>query len=319
MTGLPDVLESCRRVVERAGSLRLDTRGAGAWAAAQEPGSLLPPAGPPELSIEEPPEPCANLVLLLDCLNFCFWSDEPWSVEFRGRTWTRTFALYAGVLRAVESDRTWLTAERWAGATEADLAGIFRGRGRIPRLRQRREVLNETGRCLLERFGGRFATAVERAGRRARPLALLLAGEFPSFADAPTHRGQTVALLKRAQLCAADLHHAWTGRGDEGLAGLDELTVFADYRLPQYLRHIGVIRLESTLAARIDAGEEIPAGCEQEVELRAATVVGGDLLRRALAEVGHAIPAWRLDYVLWERSHDPDITIPHHRTRTIYY
>jgi hypothetical protein len=227
--------------------------------------------------------------------------------------------MYAGILRAVEQDANWLTPQRWQAADADDVAHLFRGQGCIPLPDRRREVLNETGRCLMDHFAGRFATAVEQVQADARALAYMLAEVFPSFTDAPPYQGRTVAILKRAQICAADLHHLWTRLGHGGLEGMDRLTVFADYRLPQYLRHVGVIGLAPELAAAVEARREIPAGSDEEIELRCATVVGADRLRRSLEERGVAIPAWRLDYVLWERSHDPSVLIPHHRTATIYY
>jgi hypothetical protein len=319
VTALPDVLESARYVVDRARFVSIDPGAVQQWADAQRGGAFEVPALPPELRFTGSRDDSANLILLLDCLNFCFWSDEPWSVDYRGQTWTRTYAMYAGVMRAVEQDAHWLAAERWADASERDLANVFAGEGKIPLLAQRREVLNETGRCLVEAFQGRSLKAVEEAGRHARGLAYLLADRFPSFRDVAEYKGRTVALLKRAQICAADLHECWTRQGDEGLASLEELTVFADYRLPQYLRHVGVMRLSPELEARIDQLEEIDAGSEEEIELRAATIVAGNLLIRAIRGRGQPLTACQLDYVLWERSHDQDVTTPHHRTRTIYY
>ncbi|MHC4611610.1 MAG: queuosine salvage family protein [Planctomycetota bacterium] len=318
MTTLPDVLESCQAVAGGARFVGIDSQAARRWADTCTADALQMPTVPDELRFSGSRDDCANLVLLLDCLNFCFWSDGPWSVEFRGRTWRRTFAMYASVLRAVNHDAAWLQPQRWAEADADMVTRLFRGEGEIPLLEKRQEVLNETGRCLLEHFDGKFARAVERVGE-ARDLAYLLAERFPSFRDAPQYQGRTVALLKRAQLCVSDLHQTWTQCGYGGLEGIGRLTVFADYRLPQYLRHIEVLTLAPALAQRIDAGREIPAGSAEEVELRAATIVGGDVLRSALAARGMDLPAWHLDCVLWEHSHDPSVTVPHHRTRTIYY
>ena len=182
-------------------------------------------------------------------------------------------------------------------------------------LAKRRDVLNQTGHCLMDGFGDGFTNAVEEAGGHARRLAHLLAERFPSFRDLASYEGQPVAFLKRAQICAADLHHLWSRCGFAGLTGMDELTVFADYRLPQYLRHAGIIRVRPELAERIDQRRELPAGSPEEVELRAATIVAGEVLRQAL---DGRVPAWHLDFVLWQRSHEPGVNIEHHRTRTIY-
>jgi len=319
MSALPDVLESARWVVDQAASVTLDAEAARRWARTVTAADFEAHPEPIELAWTGDSQRGANLTLLLDCLNFCFWSGEPWSVEFRGRTWTRTYAMYAGVLRAVEEDPAWLHAEQWVAASLDDLARVFRGQGQIPLLSERLAVLHETGRCLLDPFNGSFLAAVDAAGRDARSLAYLLAERFPSFRDAPAYRSRTIALLKRAQICASDLHQLWRRCGHPGLVGLERLTVFADYRLPQYLRHIGVLVPTDGLAGAIEAGRLIPPGSEPEVELRAATIAGAEMLREALAERGLRVDACRLDYVLWARSHDPEVIIPHHHTRTIYY
>ena len=319
MSALPDVLESARGVLQSAAFVSIDEQAVHRWAEAQSAAAFATPSLPEELQFSGSRDDSANLILLLDCLNFCFWSDKPWSVDFRGRPWSRTYAMYASVLRAVEQDAGWLKPGCWASVDLDDVARLFHGRGQIPMLEHRRQVLNETGRCLIESFDGCFANAVEQTDRHARRLAYLLADAFPSFRDGPTYRGRTVAVLKRAQICAADLHQCWIRQGYKGLTGLDELTIFADYRLPQYLRHIQVMGLTSDLAARIDSGTELEAGSDEEVELRAATIVAGDLMMTALGDVGIDLAAWHLDFVLWERSHAADVVVPHHRTRTIYY
>jgi hypothetical protein len=316
MSQIPDVAASARYVVERARWVRVDEDAARTWAGAQRIEELEAPFLPPELRFRGDRGPSANLTLLLSSLNFCFWSEEPWSVEFRGKTWTRTYAMYASVLRGIEEDASWLTARRWAAADRRTVAHLFRGKGRIPFLENRQRVLAETGRRLMDRFEGRFANAVEEAGGDARGLAYLLADEFPSFRDTARYGGREIALLKRAQICAADLHHTWRSHGHAGLNGMDKLTVFADYRLPQFLRHVGIVRLEEEFARRIERRERIPAGSPEEVELRCATIVAGEVLREAF---GGRVPAWHLDFVLWSRSHEAAVKIEHHRTRTFYY
>jgi len=61
---------------------------------------------------------------------------------------------------------------------------------------------------------------------------------------------------------------------------------------------------------------KLAAGSPEEVELRAATIWAGEITRRAL---GGQVPAWKIDFVLWQRSHDPEILIRHHRTHTCFY
>src|SRR5207245_9035846 len=99
----------------------------------------------------------------------------------------------------------------------------------------------ETGRVLLERFGGQFSSAVEQAQGSAVRLALLLAQNFPSFYDVASYRNQEVRFFKRAQICVADLYGSFCGKEWGAFADIDQLTIFADYKLPQILRKYSII------------------------------------------------------------------------------
>ncbi len=310
----PDILESCREVLRRARQVRIDEAVLRERAAGLERETISTPTHPEALRIHGSRRECANYVLFSDCLNFCFWSDQPWVVSFAGQEWTRTYAMLVGLVRTIAADVSWLQAQRWAGAQESAVEEMFAGVGRIPLLRERVEVLRETGAVLLAKYAGSFVNLVEEVRGDAPAVARRLARDFPSFRDVASYEGLPVAFLKRAQICAADLANQWSAEGHGSLTGLEELTVFADYRLPQLFRHWGVLQVDDALAERIAAFEELPAGSTAEVELRAATICIGDRLARAAQ-----VPAWRLDYFLWERSHDAEVAVPHHRTRTIFY
>ncbi len=156
----------------------------------------------------------------------------------------------------------------------------------IPLFAERLANTREVGRVLLERYDGQFANALEAAGRDAASLALLLARDFSSFADVALWNGQPVPFLKRAQICVADIHTAFGGKGLGALTDLDQLTAFADYKLPQLLRYQGVMVYAPGLAAQVDAYQEIAAGSAPEIEIRAATIWAVELIRRALAKHG---------------------------------
>ena len=268
----------------------------------------------------------ANWVLLLDALNFCFWGEpgQPrWQVEWRGQTLDGYVALAAALTHAVAEGRPLWDAAYLANLQEAELRDILRpipGGLEIPLFAERFDNAREVGRVLLARYGGQFTNAIAAAGQSAPELALLLAREFPSFRDVARWQGHEVPFLKRAQICVADLHAAFHGRDWGALADLDELTAFADYKLPQLLRRAGALVYAAPLAARVDAYAPIAPGSEEEIEMRAATIWAVELLRRALAARGVERPASAIDYRLWEESQAKlPGELPYHRTRTIYY
>lgn len=314
-----DVLETTRPVFDNSRFVRTDTEAIDRWAATVDPEAIRLPTQPHELMPAVDPERLANLVLLLDSLNFYFWATPPWLVTYRGRKWGRYYALVASLSRAVEADASWYKAAWWKCVTREDLAEVFRGDGEIPMLDERAAIVPEIGHRLSEAYGGQVLNLLEAANYDATEIARTLARTFPSFADKAEYDGRTVWILKRAQICAADVAVAMKAAGGPTITGLDRLTAFADYRLPQALRHLGIMKLDPALETRIERCEEIAAVSPEEVELRVHTIWAVELMHRALAQRGTDKAVWLIDEYLWARSHDQDVESQHHRTRTIWY
>lgn len=263
-----------------------------------------------------------NWLLLLDALNFCFWPEngQPrWQIKYRGETLGGYWAEAAALTRAIEEGYPLWDARYLSEMSRADLAHILRGVNSpapIPLFEQRLANAREVGSVLLERYDGQFVHTLEEAGGSAVSLALLLEKHFPSFRDITRYRGREVRFLKRAQICAADLCGAFGGERWGAFHDLNGLTIFADYKLPQILRHAGVLEYHAVLAHRIDAMELLEQGSEEEAEIRAATVWACEWLRQEMAE---AMTAVEIDARLWLLSQEITGMRPYHRVRTMFY
>lgn len=320
------VLTATAEVVRAARLVRLDWPAIEALAARWATVPWPEQAGLDGLHFTDCTERTANWVLLLDALNFCFWGEtgQPrWRVEWHGQTLDGYVALAAALTRAVEEGHRVWDADYLANLSDSGLRDILRpvpGSPPIPLFEARLANAREAGRVLVDHYAGQFINVCKAAGGSAPTLALLLAREFSSFADIAHWQGRPVPFLKRAQICVADLHAAFHGERWGALRDLDQLTAFADYKLPQLLRAVGVLVYAPGLAAQIDSYTPLPAGSEAEIEIRAATIWAVELLRRALAAHDITRPASAIDYRLWAESQSkaPDER-PYHRTRTIYY
>lgn len=315
------VRETTRTVVELAKLVSIDDAAIEAWAGSVRPAELRPPAHDLLAHLPGSQEQLANLVLLIDSLNFCFWSKDPIRIQWRGRTYQRFNAMFVSLMLAARYERRWCDAEYWLSVPEAEIREVLSGKnqGELLLLEQREQIVRETARTLLERFDGQFVNAVDSVNGRAWPLAVLLMANFDSFRDVSNYHSKPVYFLKRAQICALDLAVAWQAHDFGALKGLEELTAFADYRVPQSLRHLGILKLNAELAAGIDGGEELPRESDGEIEIRAATIEAVDRMRRAVGKAGKAATEWQIDWYLWLLSHGDDVVVNHHRTRTVYY
>ncbi|MDH5750814.1 MAG: queuosine salvage family protein [Deltaproteobacteria bacterium] len=336
------ILAGSAHVLGSTTALTLDPGAVSVFAARYAGGSFPPPDhdGPEEALHCRflPPGRFLNYLLVLEALNFSFWDDEPrWRVDWEGRQYDGYWALAAALRRALVHDGIPLWDARWMAELEnADAARLLRGCGRpgerpVPMLEQRVENLREAGRVLLQNFAGEFAVLLEAAGGNAVNLVRLVVEHFPSFRDEAVWNGRPVPFHKRAQILAADLARLYpAGPDDQGglrLADLDQLTAFADYKVPQVLCREGIIVPSEQLRGRMDAGEELAPGCEEELALRAGTVWGCEWIVRALnksggtgtAPVTAPVTAADVDHLLWCAGQDKSGLRPYHRTRTIYY
>ena len=270
-------------------------------------------------------ERTVNWLLLLDALNFCFWAEKGqsrWQIEYKGELLNGYWAEAAALTRAVEEGMPLWDASYLCNISSDDIAQIFRGVPNsppIPLFEQRLLNTREVGKVLLEQYEGQFSHAVEQVEGDAVKLSFLLATKFSSFNDVALYRKHQVRFLKRAQICVADLHGAFGGKGWGAFHNLDQLTAFADYKLPQVLRHLGVLEYERSLAGRIDNQELLPQGSEEEIEIRAATIWACELLRLAMATHDRTVTSAEIDQRLWLLGQESTHMRPYHRTRTLFY
>lgn len=308
----PGVLETTRPVVEAARDVRVDRERLVALSAAWAEKPWEVPPWDEEVHYPDP-----NYVLLLDALNFCFWSDpgQPrWELEYRGRTYNGYRALAAGLRKAIEEGVALLDA---GYLREVSLGEVLAG---IPLLAEREANAREVGRVLSERYDGSFEKMARAAGGSAVRLVGMLEDELSSFRDRTTYGGKEVRFLKRAQITVVDLAGTFAGQGCAQFEDLRQLTAFADYKIPQVLEAQGILRYSPALAAVVDRRELIPPGDPREVEIRAGMVWAVEWIRQELSARGRDLAAWEIDWFLWNVGQQPvENERPYHRTRTIFY
>jgi hypothetical protein len=265
----------------------------------------------------------AQWVFVLDALNFSFWpapGNQPWQIDWGGERLGGYWSLACGLNAAMRSGVPITDAGFLEAMDASTLEHLLDGSGPIPMLEERVRILCETGSVLRERYDGEFVNLLAEARYSADAAAALVIRDFPSFRDTANYRGCVVHFFKRPQILMADLHGAFGGKGFGRFDDLDNLTAFADYRLPQVLRDTGILEYSPELAFVVDTQKEILAGSPEEIEIRAATVCAVEELRAAAAAAGNDVDACTLDWWLWDLSHAPGWSHrPHHRTRTIFY
>jgi len=262
-------------------------------------------------------------LLVVDTINFCFWpppGSEKWEITYRGKNYSGYYGLAVSLKKALESKIPLTDASFLATLTMKQLTDMFAGIGVLQLMEERLNNLQELGKVLLEKYRGKASELIAVAGGSALKLATTLAADFSSFRDVATHEGHKVFFYKRAQLFAADLHGALKGKGLGSFSDMEELTAFADYKLPQVLRHVGALDYSPGLAERVDRMVYLKAGSEEEVEIRANTIWAVELICREMKRLGKEVSASQIDWLLWNLGQDDEFRArPYHRTLTIFY
>jgi len=79
--------------------------------------------------------------------------------------------------------------------------------------------------------------------------------------------------------------------------------MFADYRVPQILRHVGIFEYSESLAHKIDSEEELPYSSVDEVEIRAATVIAVEMIITEIRQDPYLAEriknSYEVDWLLW--------------------
>ncbi len=267
----------------------------------------------PDLHIVEPDW----RIFVLDALNFCFWEDpghSKWSVEYNGEEYSGYWALAASLKQAYEEGVPLTNAEFLATISSKTVEKIFRGQQTIPLLQYQVNHLREVGKVLLEKYDGTFINVLQRASQNAVALVKEVVANFPSFNDVAIYEQQPVYFYKRAQLLVSDLYGAFEGEGYGEFLDLEELTIFADYKLPQVLRHYGVLEYDEYLSNLVDGYTRFASGSLEEVEIRAAHWYG-KIMRQSLTNGQRTIPAFKLDWWLWTLGQD---MMRHVKNPTVY-
>lgn len=345
------LLQSAAYVIERASHVSLDTK------AVKELADRLAPQYRPHW-LESAPNfvksywasrTQQNRLLFLTIfhtIGFCYWSSEPhgkrWIIkpeeaieleeaaisktkylctQVSGpkdiRATERKFDGAAALLISMASNANFLDLDYLADLDFEQFKTLLAGQRSqniesLLLLNERHSLITNLAKKLL---GSREIIGAKLENISATELAQKFADELPGFDDSAYYKGRKIYFLKRAQLLVSDINQVLP------ISKIEELTAFADYKLPQILRHHKVITYEPALAERIDSQVEVLPGSEEEVEIRAATIIAIELIKERLEQAGNLCTAAQIDSQLWllAKAIDKSQMQPYHRCRTICY
>ncbi len=250
-----------------------------------------------------------ELSVLREALLFKFWKRtqdglERFETEYKGKKYHGATAMAACIRRALDKGIPINEPDYLKNMNYEEAEKVFEGNMTIPLIDDRVAIMRELGNK-----GERLDAFLEGEPNDLWSLVETLSEKYPSYRDVSIYNGMTVPFFKRAQLLFSTLHE----QGYLEVKGLRSGTIMADYRVPQALRELGMIEYSQGLASKVDSHELIPAGSEEEIEMRALSIVAAD----SLAKI-YKLSIMRVDEVLWQYGRR-NCTKPHHLTITTFY
>jgi len=253
-----------------------------------------------------------------------FSTHTKFQVDYAGRHWSDSDALFACMKRAMDKGFPILDGKFLAQVSRPDLQQIFAGNIDMPMLDEKMEVWHQVGAVLAKSYDGRFHNFVHSCPPRlydnGKGLVDRLVKEFPRFNDVSQYDGHTIKFYKLPQLGLWITYCALRKSGKFEIEDLNKMTAFADYIVPVGLRLMGITSYSDKLEKAINSYTLIPRDSDWEIEIRAHCIYATALLceeinKKRTPENKIIIP--QIDARFWLPYHTT--SWPHHLTKTIMY
>ena len=255
-------------------------------------------------------------LILCESLNFCYWdSDIKWKIEYKGEWYSGSLGLFYGISKAIQNGYDLLNIDYLEKMTIEQLDEIFKGTTSIPLLEERYEIIKQLVQEL------KNIDDLSKALDSNNDIELLnnIINNFSNFNDISIYKGKKVYFFKRAILLVGDLIENVKSikekvKNDSNMLGC------ADYKIPQVLRHLGILEYNEELAQIVDSKQQLKHDSEMEIEVRANMLYALELIKNKLHQKGIEMNSTQIDNILWLLSKNKEFKAkPYHLTRTIYY
>jgi hypothetical protein len=236
--------------------------------------------------------------ILLNSLNFCFWKtkDHPkWVYKFNNKLWDGALGLFAFFTDTFNYSNLENSLSYYQNKDQNN--SFFQNQnfnsGFLLLANERQNILSKTAEVLLSLNKTSFQILYKAAEKSTDEFIIQILNFFPDYYD---------PFLKRAQLLAAMLQGYFKEYYTPFLKNIENLTLFADYKVPQTLERLGILNFSKDFCKMLNSNKIFRCSSKYELILRANTILAGEKILDSLNSTEKKCNAAELDYTLWELS-----------------
>lgn len=244
-----------------------------------------------------------DLLGMFNSINFCYWSQkkaDKWKYfsNITGTEEDGAKALFLALIENYQKDNHFFFGSNLKALDQNRLKRTLVNRNTMPLFQERLDILKEFGKTIEAKYDDHFYNFVKVNSQfNASKIISNFLRDFPSFDDSYPYNGKRVLFLKRAQLLVSMVHSIFSDIFDHSV--IEELTAFADYKIPMVLEHLGTLQYSGELKERIRRRELIPKGSQMELEIRASTIFAiEEIKKKCQIKINSA----QIDKLLWYKS-----------------
>lgn len=251
-----------------------------------------------------------NFMLIFDSIDYCFWGQPKWTIETIDGKKDGSDALLYALLNYVKN----LNKIDFTNVSFEEFSNILKGNVEIPFLRERYNTVISICNVVNKRMNGNFYSYIKDINVDTELFDIII-NNFADFCDEREYDGNKVYFYKLAQLLTSDILHI-----KELISGTkvdySHLVGCADYKIPQTLRALGILKYNDELSNIIDNKVLIDKNSKYEVEIRANMIA---VINYINSKLENCCSIDINDYLFLSSKSVKDIAKPYHLCRNKNY
>ena len=259
--------------------------------------------------LDENIETIITFLLYFEAIDFSFWGNPKWHIETINGVEDGSMALMFAMLRYMRENKSFnnLTKEKFKKYLQGNID--------TPLFEERYQIIKNINKVVNEKMDGNFYNAVFKLTSDEELFSFII-DNFEDFKDVRTYQGKIIYFYKLAQLLTSDILHI-REKKENIKVDYAHLVGCSDYKIPQGLRALNLVKYNKELADIVDNKIEIKENSTYEVEIRATVIYVIDEIKRLLNNKVNAI---ELNDYIWLMSKNKELPKrPYHLTRTTNY